>query len=149
MCRRLFPRCVGCKLVVSVDNLPVVRMVNKFSTRSSACLPILQEICWLAALFDVELEVVWIDTKSNVFPDLLSRFHDPETDREEWEHALALYAPSPGEVEFWTSQWPPASVPPRPELRPHVPVADVRKYSEAWAALSGEELAAILPAYLQ
>jgi hypothetical protein len=148
LCRRLLPKCVGCRLVVKVDNLPVVQMVNNFSTRSSACLPIIQEICWLAAVFDVELVVEWIDTHSNVFPDLLSRRYDESFDQEEWSRLFALHAPSPEEVEYWTEQWPPQN-PARPELRPHVPVADVRQYSTVWASLTAAELGAILPEYLQ
>ena len=123
-------------------------VINNFSTRSSACLPIIQEICWLAAVFDVELVIEWIDTHSNVFPDLLSRRYDDSFDQEEWDRLFALHAPSPEEVKYWTEQWPPQN-PARPELRPHVPVADVRQYSTVWASLSAAELGAILPAYLQ
>jgi hypothetical protein len=148
LCRRLLPRCVGCRLTVRVDNLPVVLMTRKFSTRSRACLPILQEICWLAATFDVELNVEWIDTKSNTFPDLLSRRYGDGFDEEEWQRLLALHAPSTADVAYWSESWPHQG-PARPELRPHVPVADVREYSTVWASLSEEELAQILPAYLQ
>ena len=148
LCRRLLPKCVGCHLVVKVDNLPVVRMCNKFSTRSKACLPVLQEVCWLAAMYDVELEIQWIDTASNCFPDLLSRRFDPDFDQEEWDRLMAKFAPSVAEIAYWKQHWPDLS-PARPELRPHLPVADVRKFSSAWAALSPEELERILPAYLQ
>ena len=72
-------------LRIRVDNEPVCMMINKFSTRSAACLPILQELCWLCAIYAVELEVDWIDTKSNVFPDLLSRRFSPGFDQAEWD----------------------------------------------------------------
>ena len=147
-CRHLFPKCVGTKLTVKVDNLPVVLMVKKFSTRSKACLPVLQEICWLAATYDVVLDVEWINSSANAFPDLLSRKFDPDLTKDDWQRGLAQYAPTDAEVRYWTEAWPPRS-PARPELRPHVPVADPRLYSDAWAALSAADLAAILPVYLQ
>ena len=40
--RKLAPRCVSSRLVVRVDNQPVVSMLNRMSTRSAACLPLLK-----------------------------------------------------------------------------------------------------------
>jgi hypothetical protein len=120
-------------------------MVKKFSSRSKACLPILQEICWLAAAFDVVLDVRWINSAANAFPDFLSRRFDSDLSEEEWKSGLAQFAATDAEITYWTESWPPRP-PARPDLRRHVPVADPRQYSEAWAALSAEDLEAILPA---
>ena len=44
MVRALIPRCKHCRLMVRVDNLPVVHMLQKLSCRSRDCLPIIREI---------------------------------------------------------------------------------------------------------
>eukprot|EP01045_Picozoa_sp_COSAG04_P018831 COSAG04_NODE_1773_length_5613_cov_2.489119_2_plen_148_part_00 len=82
--RRLCPLCVGCRLSLRVDNKPVVNMLESLSTRSSACLPILTEMAWLLATYDVALNTTWIDTKSNVVPDVLSRRFSPDHDAAEF-----------------------------------------------------------------
>ena len=144
LCRHLCPRCVGSRLTIRVDNLPVVRMLNKLSTRSAACLPILREICWICATFDVELDVTWIDTKSNIVADLLSRKFSPDHDQAAYDAVLAtlaVYAADP-EWRRWKRQR--AA---RPELQAHIPVADPADFSTEWGALDAVEMRRILPHY--
>ena len=145
--RALAPRCPNHILRIRVDNEPVCMMINKFSTRSAACLPILQELCWLCAIYAVELEVVWIDTKSNVFPDLLSRRFSPGFDQAEWDELMAKHAPSDLEKKEWRTEWP-VTAPVRPELVNLMPVARLEDFSTAWASMSPEDLADIMPLYL-
>lgn len=147
MVRSLAPRCSNCILRIRVDNDPVVSMINRFSTRSKACLPILQEICWWCAVYAVELDCTWIDTKSNVFPDLLSRRYSPDFDQEEWDRIFQAHAPSDAVRQRWDRDWP-VQPPVRPELVPHVPTARLEDFSSAWAQMSAEDLADILPLYL-
>ena len=54
--------------------MPVVHMIQKLSCRSQACLPLLREIAWLCACWDVVIECVHIGTKVNKFADCLMFF---------------------------------------------------------------------------
>ena len=55
------------------DNSAVCGMLSKLQTSSIECRPVLTEILWLLGAFQGELDVHWIDTKSNVTADAASR----------------------------------------------------------------------------
>jgi hypothetical protein len=145
--RRLAPRCVSCRLIVRVDNKPVVSMLNRMSTRSAACLPLLKEVCWVCACYDVELDVRWIDTKSNLIADTLSRKFSPDHDEALYNRVVRQYLRGPASDPEWRS-WPPQRAA-RPELEPHIPVAAPADFSSAWANLDAKEMTRIIPFYLQ
>ena len=144
LARHLCQRCPHCKLTVRCDNAPVCRMITKLSTRSSACLPILRELAWLLATFDVEMDVVWIDTKANEITDVLSRRYAPDHDAAQFAHVEEYLLAQSRDPEW--ALWP-DQPPPRPELQPHIPVALPADYSTAWAAMSDTELRRLLPLY--
>lgn len=146
LCRQLCPRCVHCVLIVRVDNLPVCRMLDKLSTRSAACLPLLRELAWLLATFDVELDVRWIDTVSNELSDVLSRRFSSDHEPIEFTNVVSRLSDRGADPEWLL--WP-AAPPARPELLAHIPVAHPADFSTAWASLDLEELARLLPFYLQ
>jgi len=147
LCRRLCPRCRHCRLHVRVDSQPVCSMIHSLSTRSKACLPILTEIAWILASWDVELEVEWIDTKSNLVADVLSRRFAHDHDPAEFATVVRHFTATEAANEEW-QHWP-AQPPARPELFAHCPVAHPADFSDAWADLDEEEMATILPHYLQ
>ena len=60
------------RLVCHIDNEPVVHMLTKHSSRSSACTPILRELTGLLLAHSLELSPVWIATDDNDCADLLS-----------------------------------------------------------------------------
>lgn len=60
------------RLVCHIDNSPVVFMLTKHSSRSSACTPILRELTGLLLAHSLELSPVWIATDDNDCADLLS-----------------------------------------------------------------------------
>ena len=145
--RRLAPKCVGCRLVLRVDNLPVVKMLTNISTRSAACLPILTEIAWVLAAFDVELDCRWIDTKSNVVADVLSRRFAPDHDPAEFAAVVRRFMAGDAADPEWR-HWPPHP-PPRPELFEHIPAASPEAFSDAWARMDEGEIARLLPFHLR
>jgi hypothetical protein len=63
---------VARRLVCHIDNSPLVHMLTKHSSRSSACTPILRELTGLLLAYSVELAPVWISTDDNECADLLS-----------------------------------------------------------------------------
>ena len=80
MVRMIAPRARATRLRLWCDNLGVVYMVNKLSTRSERCSKLVDELVWLAVTFDLELSVAHIATHRNVLADAgtsthLSLFH--------------------------------------------------------------------------
>jgi hypothetical protein len=100
-------------------------MISRLSTRSTACLPILRELAWTLATYDCQLDVVWIDTKSNETADVLSRRFSPEHDASLFEAVLSRLHAAAADPEW--ALWP-AAAPARPELLPHLPVASSTDY---------------------
>lgn len=145
--RALAPRCVSSRLVVRVDNAPVVSMLTKLSTRSAACLPLLREVAWVCACYDLELDVRWIDTKANIIADTLSRRFSPDHDPVLYARIVTDFMAGTGSDPVWAA-WPPQR-PARPELLPHIPVAAPADFSSAWATLDAAEMSRIIPLYLQ
>ena len=144
--RRLAPHCVHCRLHVRVDNQPVVGMIRRLATASARCVPVLREIAWLLAAFDLELIATYITSKENLVSDVLSRAFSGDLPDgalgtvERWLQARATHGP-------W-EQWP-AETSPRPELLAAVPVARPDTYAGGLLDLSETEIDEILPEYLR
>ena len=86
--RSLCKRMGQCRVVVKVDNLPVVYMLRKLSAGSPRCVRVLREIAWICAAYDIELAVEWIDTHSNWLADTFSRKFCPKLTLAEWDKAV-------------------------------------------------------------
>jgi hypothetical protein len=69
----MFPKCRGMIFEGFADNLSTVYMLNKLSTRSARCRPIVTEILWLAVAWDVEISYKHIPTDINVLSDYGTR----------------------------------------------------------------------------
>ena len=147
MCQKLIPRCAHCRVTVRVDNLPVVYMLQRLSCRSRACLPILREIAWLCACWDVVVECVHIGTKVNTFADCLSRIGTTEHDPRELLALIRGFKLESSAVD-WQLSWPPGRAV-RPDLAALLPVCDMADLSAAWAALPEDDLAYIFPRILR
>ena len=112
--RRLAPRMRNCRVVFRVDNLPVVFMMQKLSSRSHRCVRVLREIAWLSAAYDIEISVQWISTSDNFLADILSRRYCKDHDSIEWGTALNTFRREEAQNPEW-DHWP-AQSPQRPEL---------------------------------
>jgi hypothetical protein len=121
-------------------------MLTKLQTRSSRCLPYIKEFGWLCATFDVFVTVTWIDTKSNLVADTLSRFHAPDHDQAIFDTVTKWYDIKHAADPVW-KLWPPLP-PARPELLPHIPIAMPDDYLGGLLDLDESERDRILPAYL-
>ena len=49
-------------------------MLSKLQTKSEDCKPVISEIAWLLAIYDVDLEVRYIKSELNVVADMGSRW---------------------------------------------------------------------------
>lgn len=147
--RKLAPRCARCRLHLRVDNLPVVGMINKLSTTSARCIPVLRELAWLLAVHDVELVTTHIGTKENLVADVLSRRYAPDNEDSFPRTFLTVlrWLSAKSHDPLWDS-WP-CQPPTRPELLPHVPIAEMDAYSGELLELDPVEMDRILPAYLR
>lgn len=101
------------RLVVHIDNLGLVDMLRKYSTRSAACLPILKEIFWLCAAYGFTIHPVHIRSEDNEAADALTRSHQMQL--EELHGILRRWAASHPDATAWFPQ-PPA----RPDLFEHI-----------------------------
>ena len=66
----------GKKIVIQCDNMACVNIVNTGKTRNSKLAELLRELAYFSGLHDIWIKLEYIDTKSNVLPDLLSRWHN-------------------------------------------------------------------------
>eukprot|EP01052_Picozoa_sp_SAG31_P023300 SAG31_NODE_1913_length_6933_cov_9.849722_3_plen_322_part_00 len=120
---------VGCNVVLKLycDNSSVCGMLHKMQTSSAECVPIISEIAWILGAYQLELDVHWIDTKSNITADAASRWYAGKITSEEYlrivaqfrqnkprglyEAGLKYSAPPRPEVLFLMDTWsPPADI---------------------------------------
>jgi len=71
--RKCIPLCAFGLLVIWCDNAPVVQMLRRHTSRSSRCAPIIREIEFLLALYNVELKPMHVRTYDNSLADLGTR----------------------------------------------------------------------------
>ena len=71
--RRVLPYVRHQRLTFNKDNQSVCGMLAKLQTSSVACRPVVTEIAWLLAAFDVELDVRYIRSEDNCLSDAANR----------------------------------------------------------------------------
>ena len=80
--RYLASRMRGTVCVFHIDNLPVVYMLQKHSSRSRRCAEVVAEIEWAAAVYGFEIRPVHIRTEDNTIADAGSRRAEENFDEE-------------------------------------------------------------------
>lgn len=138
MIRTVAPRAAHSTLRLKCDNIGVVYILTKMGTRSRRISPIVTEILWLCAAFDIELEPTHVKSERNVLCDYGTR----QKDKHFHEH-LAAYA----EVhhERWFAEqlrrFPPQT--PRPELVDLVQSMQAEERQYVQHGVDTEELARV------
>ena len=75
-CCKLWDKAWGGKrLIAKCDNMCVVIAINSGKTKDVNLQALLRELFYWSSMFSFELKAVYISTKENTIPDLLSRFH--------------------------------------------------------------------------
>ena len=67
------PRGHGRRLVMHIDNLPLVHMILNLATKSPACLVIIKELMWWFVAFGIDAAPVHIPSEENECSDALTR----------------------------------------------------------------------------
>ena len=109
------------------DNLGVVHILNKLSTRSDRIAPILEEITWWMVAYDFELKCEHVASQFNGLADRMTRQSAPDfADRVRAFHQSY-------DDDWWAAARDkcPAQLPARPELRPLIPHVDLDTYMDA------------------
>ena len=143
MVRMIAPRARATKLKLWCDNIGVVYMVNKLSTRSERCSKLVDELVWIAVVYDLELSVEHIATHRNVLADAGTRQEDKEFKTLTKDY---LQQHPDWWVERERARWP-RREPARPELLPLIPVVHVGELEEMDVAAG--ELGRLLPEFLR
>ena len=123
MIRSIAPRAANTTLRLKCDNLGVVHIITKLGTRSTRIAPIVTEMLWLCAAYNIVLEPSHVRSERNVLCDYGTRQRDKD-----FQAHLAAY------VEVHNEQWfaqqlrrhPPMVA--RPELLDGIPRAEERQY---------------------
>ena len=143
MVRMVAPRARGTTLKLWCDNLGVVYMVNKLGTRSERCSRLVNELVWLAVVYDLELSVDHIATHENVLADAGTRQEDKEFKALAREYLAA-------HPDVWMRRerqaWP-RREPARPELSAMVPVVHAGELAEM--EVSAGDMGRLLPEFLR
>ena len=146
--RYLAPRMRGAVCVFHIDNLPVVNMLKKHSSRSRRCAAVVAEIEWAAAVYGFEIRPVHIRTYDNVLADEASRKDEPGFDTAKFESHLNELTQECAE-RFPST--PRECAPERPDLvklwQEHIVQLDV--WEDELSASDQEELERLLPEYLR
>jgi len=143
MARMIIPRARGMALCLYCDNMGVVCIVNRLSTRSKRIVPWLAELIWLAAVWDVELRLKHIATHLNCLADGGTRQESKDFAQMRRDY-LRKHS-----KQWWDRQnrrWPPQP-PARPELLPLIPVAGLDDFVES--DVNEGELGRLLPEFLR
>ena len=141
--RFMFPRCRHMRWEGYSDNMGAVFMLNKLTSRSERIHPIITEILWLAAAYDVEIRYAHVPTHRNILTDAGTR---QEQDKD-FERYLAEYQTA--YPQSWVTEQEslfPILAPARPELLAATPVCH-RDIFEA-SNIDLGELAAVLPEWI-
>ena len=148
--RTLAPYAVGLRLVLHVDNEGVVAMLRKLATGSTRIRPIITEIAFVCAAFDVELDPHWVATARNTLadcgsrPERLSETACPHCGRtfpselQQQRHWFEAHRPRPRTA-------PTPSPPVLPELLPPTVDGGLSGYGSTLSNMTMPELAALLP----
>ena len=147
MLRHIAPFCAGRKFEHFCDNLSVVRMLRRHSSRSAQCTKLIMEIELICACYAIELQSQFVRTYDNTLMDLGSRQWDAGFDVTEWTTARDTWILKCKSTDLQANQAPMV----RPELEDLL-VAHVVRLDVWQEAVSAEELAEydrLLPDYLR
>ena len=103
----------GRRLVCHIDNIGLVGMLRKHSSRSVATLPVIKEIDWICASYGIVLAPRHIYSELNEASDALTRSHQMEA--ADLLGILRRWASSHPDTTSWVPR-PPS----RPDLLPHI-----------------------------
>ena len=78
MIRAIIPRAANTVLKLKCDNLGVVFMLMRLSTRSARVSPIIGEILWLCVVYNVVLSPSHVRSENNVLCDFGTRQQDKD-----------------------------------------------------------------------
>ena len=111
--RYLASRMRGAVGIFHIDNLPVVYMLKKHSSRSRRCAAVVAEIEWVAAVYGFEIRPVHIRTEDNTIADAGSRRAEEGFDEAAFDKLMTEFNQEC--AERCPSQ-PPERAPERPDL---------------------------------
>jgi hypothetical protein len=140
--RFMFPRCVGMRWEGYSDNLGAVFMFNKLTARAERIAPIIREVLWLAAAYDVEIAYAHVPTYRNVLTDAGTRQEAKDFD----VHLRQFREAYPPEWVREQERLFPLRESPRPELLAATPVVHRDVFESANLDLG--EMAAVLPEWI-
>lgn len=107
------PNSPGRRLVCHIDNIGLVGMLRKHSTRSAAALPIIKEIDWICVTYGIVLAPKHIASELNEASDALTRSH--QMDPADLLEILKRWAASHPDATSWAPR-----APSRPDLFSHI-----------------------------
>jgi hypothetical protein len=146
--RYLASRMRGAVCIFHIDNLPVVYMLRKHSSRSTRCAAAVAEIEWCAAVYGFEIRPVHIRTEDNTIADAGSRRLEEDFDNEAFEQLMQEFE---RECEIRCPQEPAECAPERPDLiglwKQHVVQLDV--WENTLSSKDKQELEKLLPEYMR
>ena len=70
------------------DNQSVCAMLTKLTTKSLQCQPVITEIAWLLAIYNVELDIRYIRSELNVVADMGSRWRSGSVTQSQYKTAI-------------------------------------------------------------
>ena len=123
MLRTVAPRAAHSTLRIKCDNMGVVYIINKLSTRSQRISPIVTELLWLCAAYNIVLEPSHVRSERNVLCDYGTRQKDKN-----FQAHLAAFIEVHHEQWFAEQLGRHPSRTPRPELIDKIPRAEERQY---------------------
>ena len=140
--RQMFPRCVGLRWEGYSDNMGAVHMLNKLTVRTNRIAPVITEILWLAATYDVEIAYAHVPSHRNILTDAGTRqdTSDFEAHVREFRRAYPREWVAQQEAKF------PIRDPARPELLQAIPVAYRDDFDTSVLDLS--EMEAVIPEWI-
>jgi hypothetical protein len=118
--RRVLPFVANLVLVIHQDNQAVAAMLTKLQTSSVPCQPIITEIAWLLAVYNVELDVRYIKSADNVVADCASRVRSGDITSAQYKAAIQAHFTAHSIPQTLTDAGVQKSVPVRTELVPAV-----------------------------
>ena len=143
MVRMIAPRARGMLLRLFCDNIGVVFIVNKLSTRSKRIVPWVAELIWILCAWDVEIHVDHVPTHLNCLADAGTRQGDKD-----FANLRRSYLKKHPD-SWWKKQLScfPAQPAARPELVHLIPVAGWDDFSSI--EVEAGEMGRLLPEYLR
>lgn len=118
------------RVVMHIDNLPLVRMISKLTTPSAACLVIIKELMWWFVAYGIDAAPVHIRSEDNEASDALTR--TGEMSVRELHAILRRWTRSHPDATGWLPR-----APLRPDLLQHMESCDYQAPGRQFQALTG------------